>query len=491
MRLRFWIGLGAVLAVAVGSVVGAIVVHSNESSSFESTQSSEANRAAHQAESVAALSVGQLSSAVAFYQAEKSFTEHEFDVVAGSLLQPGALTATAFIQRVPHAERARFEREHGFEIVEPSPGGPYPQRAKERPVYYVLLYSKTENQVSPPPGYDIGSDPTRSSYLRRARDSGRAAATPVMPLLIGGIGLNVYRPVYRDGAPTATVAERRAALTGFAAGAFRIDDLVAAANSAVPSAVDVQVRVAGRTVAGPAGRLGDAASAPLKIADRTWLLVVSDPHKPSLGLPILMAIMGVSLAALLGALILVWSRNERMQELRRLAHQDSLTGLKNRRRFDEDFATEMARCRREKHRSALLLLDLDNFKEINDSLGHAGGDRTIEEVAGVLRARMRETDLLARLGGDEFAIVLPRCNVSEASVVAETICAAVRNHVPQEGLPPITVSIGIAIFGDTGTSLDAVRTEADSALYAAKDAGRDAVRIFNTTADVGQAPSGS
>jgi diguanylate cyclase (GGDEF)-like protein len=149
----------------------------------------------------------------------------------------------------------------------------------------------------------------------------------------------------------------------------------------------------------------------------------------------------------------------------------------------------MARCRREKHSSALLLLDLDNFKDVNDSLGHAGGDRTIEEVAGVLRSRMRETDVLARLGGDEFGIVLPRCSVAEAKVVAETIATAIRNHIPQEGLPPITASVGIAIFGDTGTSLDAVRTEADTALYAAKDAGRDAVRVFSPLAGADLAPA--
>ncbi|HEY5051954.1 MAG TPA: GGDEF domain-containing protein, partial [Solirubrobacterales bacterium] len=260
--------------------------------------------------------------------------------------------------------------------------------------------------------------------------------------------------------------------------AFRIGDLASAAISTVPATVKVQLKVDGHSVLGPQGALSDAASVPIQIADRTWLLVVSDPRKPDVSLPILMAIMGVSLAALLAALILIWSRNERMQELRRLAHQDSLTGLKNRRRFDEDFSTEMARCRREKHTSALLLLDLDNFKYVNDSLGHAGGDRTIEEVAGVLRSRIRETDVLARLGGDEFAIVLPRCDVKEAKAVAETIASAIRDHIPEEGLPPITASIGIAMFGETGTSLDAVRTEADSALYAAKDAGRDAVRVF-------------
>ena len=98
-----------------------------------------------------------------------------------------------------------------------------------------------------------------------------------------------------------------------------------------------------RAVTGPGTRR--LPPAPDQVADRTWLLVIRDPNRPDIGLPLLIAVFGVSLAALLGALVLIWSRNERMQELQRLADQDSLTGLKNRRRFEEDLHTEMARAR--------------------------------------------------------------------------------------------------------------------------------------------------
>jgi diguanylate cyclase (GGDEF)-like protein len=161
-----------------------------------------------------------------------------------------------------------------------------------------------------------------------------------------------------------------------------------------------------------------------------------------------MAVFGISLAALLAALVLVWSRNERMRELQRQASQDPLTRLKNRRRFEEDLRTELARSRRERSTGALLMLDLDNFKQVNDTLGHPVGDRVIEEIAGVLGNRMRETDVLARVGGDEFAIVLPRCDAAEAEQVGETIATAIREHVPQpDEVPSITVSVGIATFG--------------------------------------------
>lgn len=257
----------------------------------------------------------------------------------------------------------------------------------------------------------------------------------------------------------------------------------------MPDAADVQLRIDRRTVFGDRGSLNDAARAPIHIADRTWLLIVRDPNRPDIGLPILLAGVGISLAALLGALILVWSHNERMEELQRQAGQDSLTGLKNRRRFEEDLRSEMARSRREGRTGALLMLDLDNFKRVNDSLGHPAGDRLIKEIAGVLRRRARETDVLARLGGDEFAIVLPHCDAAEAQVVAEEIVAAIRNHTPQgDGVQAVTASVGIAKFGaHRRTSFELVLSEADTAMYAAKDAGRDGVRVFDPLAVRGDA----
>jgi diguanylate cyclase (GGDEF)-like protein len=103
----------------------------------------------------------------------------------------------------------------------------------------------------------------------------------------------------------------------------------------------------------------------------------------------------------------------------------------------------------------------------------------MEEIAGVLGRRARETDVLARIGGDEFAVVLPRCDAAEARSVADTITSAIREHVPQpEGVPQITASVGIALFGaGTDASLDSVLADADAAMYAAKQAGRDSVRL--------------
>jgi diguanylate cyclase (GGDEF)-like protein len=482
MRRRLWLGLAAVLLIAAGSIAAALIVHNHDEAEFHASQQEEATRAAHQAEALAGLSVGQLASAGAFFQAEGTFTRHQFEIVAGPLLDDGALSGTAFIQRLPNSQRAAFEREHGAPVFEPGPEGL--QRASVRPVYHPIVYAVSNLGAVAPVGYDLGADPERAPFLHRARDSGKAVATAPVKLLIGGTGINVYRPVFRDGAPTSTVAERRAALTGYAAGAFRVDDLAAAAVATVPAAVDVQLRVDRGHVIGTQGELDDAASAPIRIADRSWLLVVSDPRRPDVSLPLLLAIVGVALAALLGSLIFVWSRNERMQELRRQASLDPLTGLKNRRRFEEDLRVAMARGRREGTTGAVLMLDLDHFKQVNDQHGHPAGDRMIEEVAEVLRRRTRESDSLARLGGDEFAIVLPHCSPAEARTVAEAVVAAIREHRSTRAeLEPITASVGIAMFGeDPRTSPESVVSEADTAMYAAKDGGRDGVRVFDPLA---------
>lgn len=479
MRLRFWLGYAVVAAIAIGSVAIALLVRDREAENFGQIQRSEAARSARQGEAVAALSVGQLASAAAFYQAEGAFSRHEFDVMADSLLGSGALAATAFIQAVPRSARARFERSHGYPIVERTALGSF-RRAGDRPRYFPLVFAATKSPlgVQTPYGFDLGSDPARVDHLLRGRDTGRSAATRVIRLPLGGTGINVFRPVYRDGAPTATRVQRRAALIGFATGSFHIGDLAAAVTNTLPDEVDVQLVEDGRTVIGPSLSRDEGASAALRVADRTWLLVIRDPNRPGVGLPILIAVVGIALATLLAALVLVWSRNERMQELKRQASRDPLTGLKNRRRFGEDLRTELARSRREQTVGAVLMLDLDNFKQVNDTLGHPAGDRVIADLASVLSARMRVTDVVARLGGDEFAIVLPRCDLDEAEDIADAIGKAIRLHtLLGEAAPPITASIGVATFGPESGGAEEVLAAADSALYEAKRAGRDSVRV--------------
>jgi diguanylate cyclase (GGDEF)-like protein len=485
MRLRFWIGILAALVVGLGAVVGSILAYKHDEHEFHARQQEEAGRAARQAQSVGALSVGELAAAGAFIKADGNVSKHEFAIVGQSLVSENILHAAAFVDVVHLDERAAYEREQGFPIVERGPSGKL-VKAKPRAVYYPLTYTASNDQKTSGTavGFDVGTDPARSPYLMEAAENGRATATGVIPLLLGGVGINVYKAVYRDGEPTETVPERRRALIGFAAGSFLLKDLAQAAITTLPSNVTAQLDVANRTVIGPKGDLEDPAQAKIQIADRTWLLVIHDPDRPDVSIPILFGAAGLAMAAVLGSLIWVWSREERMRKLQREADEDSLSGLRTRRRFEQEVRAAMARARRDGTTGALLMLDLDRFKSVNDSHGHPAGDRLIEEVADVLRRRTREGDVLGRLGGDEFAIALPSCRPDEANVVAEAIVAAIREHEPADPeVEAVTASVGVAVFGiDHLMSYATLVSEADTAMYAAKDAGGDGFRVFHPDA---------
>jgi diguanylate cyclase (GGDEF)-like protein len=166
-------------------------------------------------------------------------------------------------------------------------------------------------------------------------------------------------------------------------------------------------------------------------------------------------------------------------ELSLLARHDSLTGLPNRRHFDEQFAMTVARQRRSKRPIALLYLDIDQFKEINDSLGHSAGDDVLREFAQRLKGTLRATDFVARIGGDEFAVLLEEVDTPEiAQLVASKLIVAMRRDITTEGNEVhVTTSIGIAFCRRVTCSQDELIKIADGALYQAKAAGRNTWRF--------------
>jgi diguanylate cyclase (GGDEF)-like protein len=159
-------------------------------------------------------------------------------------------------------------------------------------------------------------------------------------------------------------------------------------------------------------------------------------------------------------------------ELRHLADHDALTGLLNRRRFAQELARHLAHVRRYGPEGALLILDLDGFKPVNDRYGHAAGDRLLTRVAGVLRERLRATDVLARLGGDEFAILLPRVDRHGAAAVAHSLVQTVRAEALTADASSVTISIGVIAFDERAPVVpEGVLAAADIAMYDAKTAG--------------------
>jgi diguanylate cyclase (GGDEF)-like protein len=158
-----------------------------------------------------------------------------------------------------------------------------------------------------------------------------------------------------------------------------------------------------------------------------------------------------------------------LEQLERLSREDSLTGLANRRCWDETLAREFERARRQDTQLAVLLCDLDRLKEINDRFGHATGDRVLKEVADVLRERVRAGDLVARLGGDEFAVLCPDTEIAGASALGEDLRTrlSVLRH-PEALIPGVTLSIGVACREPYDLSPTELVLRADDRLYRAK-----------------------
>jgi diguanylate cyclase (GGDEF)-like protein/PAS domain S-box-containing protein len=183
----------------------------------------------------------------------------------------------------------------------------------------------------------------------------------------------------------------------------------------------------------------------------------------------------------------VWSfrdvtERERIEaRLRHLADHDPLTGLLNRRRFEEELAERVAHAARYDAGGAVLLLDIDNFKYVNDSLGHRTGDAVIRSVADLLRSQMRGTDVLARLGGDELAVLLPHADEDQARQVAQKLLDTVRRHraVFRGRWLRLTTSIGVAVITHPNPQTsEELMVEADVAVYEAKEAGRDGYSVY-------------
>ncbi len=176
----------------------------------------------------------------------------------------------------------------------------------------------------------------------------------------------------------------------------------------------------------------------------------------------------------------VTQRCEQVERFRHIASHDALTGLPNRMLFRDRLEQAIALARRGRQRLAVLFLDLDHFKHINDSLGHAAGDELLQLAAGRLRQCVRESDTVCRNGGDEFLVLLPALRAGdEAARVAGTIVEVLSDPYSVRGhdavAPP---SVGIAVYPEDGDSVDNLLTNADAALYHAKNTGRGRFQFF-------------
>jgi diguanylate cyclase (GGDEF)-like protein/PAS domain S-box-containing protein len=182
----------------------------------------------------------------------------------------------------------------------------------------------------------------------------------------------------------------------------------------------------------------------------------------------------------IGAYLDITERKRAEEQIKSLAYHDALTGLPNRRLFQDRLSVAVAQAHRSGQRLAVLYLDLDRFKPVNDSFGHSAGDRLIQDVAERLRTCLREGDTVARLGGDEFTLLLPGVSqVVDVARVAEKVLDTLRLPFQIEGREIFaTASIGISLYPEDGRDVETLIKNADAAMYRAKQQGRDNYQLY-------------
>ncbi len=198
------------------------------------------------------------------------------------------------------------------------------------------------------------------------------------------------------------------------------------------------------------------------------------------------------LIAVLGSIAL-WAWKTKRSQLRfmKLARRDSLTGIFSRQHFFEAAVASLKYCGKSSREACVIIIDLDNFKAVNDSYGHAAGDLVLKRAVSVCQSQLRSIDIFGRLGGEEFGIVLPDCTLETAMQRAEGLRAAIVSLCSGEGSIefPVSASFGVTGTKASGYNLRQLLIDADGALYQAKREGRNRVAVFQTPANVSVAAS--
>jgi diguanylate cyclase (GGDEF)-like protein len=440
------------------------------------------------------------------------------------LLENAAISTLSWVPRVLNSERAELERvavQQGvpdFHIKMMNADGklsPSPEHSEYYPVFYA-----TVPKTSPLYGLDLRSEPPTLLEMEHARDQNRLGISGLRTLITGGGnqgGFLFSLPVYKRGPLPDSIEDRRRDLAGFVHGSLVIgkmfENIITAnktpvgldslfflldANSAV---LPIYVYGSGlrSTALQPANRGSLAAGLHLSrdiTADgQPWLTMEMVPM-PNGPLAVqhdrswIVLIFGLIIT---GAVVTYIQSSRRHafrmmrvnQKISDQAQIDALTGLANRRAFMERLGAAFATCRRGAQPFAVLYFDLDHFKDVNDTLGHAAGDELLQQVASRVLGAVRGNDIVARFGGDEFAILQSDADdLAATGTLAGKIGKIVAEPYSIEGNEVhISASIGISRYTPDVVGPDAMMIQADLALYRAKADGRNCVRFHSAELD--------
>jgi diguanylate cyclase len=461
----------------------------------------------------------------AFVEASPQVTRLSFEAFAGKLLEnEGAIKNFSWVARVSRSERAHVEAEAqregipDFRIKAVAASGaiiPSPEQDE----YLPILYSTVEGKTSPIYGIDLRTEPVIQQRLDRARDLNALSAVPnfILHSVAGNVhGFLFSLPVYQRGLYHETLQDRRRNLIGFVHGAFltgRAIEHILQTTTAVRG-LDLSLFAADAGPNDPPIYVHSSRLRSVTIAPRTQAELATDRHSiatlsageaawrvvavPVPGGPLatahdrawLVLAAGLSISAIVVLYVSASIRHARRLlhangQISKLAQKDPLTGLFNRRAFNEHLAAAFAASRRGCLTFSVLYFDLDHFKDINDTLGHPAGDRLLQNVAERVRAVVRRTDVVARFGGDEFAVL--QTGVSDfgtATPLAVKLNKMLAAPFTLNGHDVrITASIGIAHYSGELAEPDAIMVRADLALYRAKEDGRNCFRFHSQELD--------
>ena len=455
-----------------------------------------------------------------FESANEEITRSEFGSFSGRLFEqhPGILRV-GWIPRINRKERAEYEAAAisdgipGYRIKSLLADGrtaTAPQSNEYLPIYF-----STEPKTSLAYGLDYSTDPARRATLERARDNDVVATLRTRFYEPKGatqpFGVVVCVPVYVKGTWRITAADRRRNLAGYVIAIFSLPQLLQSIRTTTAATPAVSINVypsdagSGANPENPSAP--DFSSAPgtprsmlasangphwsgtLRIGDASWHVRATPTEDGPLiarhDRAVFALAAGIIITAFLAVYLALASRNSRQLALanRRvleLAQTDILTGLPNRAFFLEQL--EEADSYDGGGAFSILMLDLDRFKNVNDSLGHAAGDALLRQVAVRLRSALRSTDVLARLGGDEFAIVQAACDDQRAGSL--DLAARISQLIAEPFLLPghqveVGASIGIAMAPEHGSDQEQLLKKADLALYRSKSAGRNCFTLYD------------
>jgi diguanylate cyclase (GGDEF)-like protein len=442
------------------------------------------------------------------------------------------LRNTGWARRVTREQRDAFERSvraegfPDFEIWERDSKG-HRIRAGDRAEYLPILYPDPVELTPHIMGFDISSEPIRADAVRRARNSGRPAATPPMDLITKPDGFMTFIAVYPK---VSSADDMSGGPDGFMYGVFGTGPMIEniLQSNALPSGLDIyffdpkgdpanrlvywhssQTATAPSAVPGEKALLAGAHwTGGIHVVDQEWsaIFVPSDKRVTGAGSWQSVAALGTGLTitCLIVAYLLISlkrtlrlefvtaSLHEATAELRRegekvtqLASRDSMTGLANRSTFADHLDHAFATAKRDGGHFAIICLDLDHFKDVNDTLGHPCGDRLIQITADRLKAVVRTGDVIARLGGDEFAVcVTDASDVAAVAQLASRIKGALMQKCDLDGNEVhVSASLGISVFDANAVSPEDMMMQADLALYRAKADGRNSFCFHSTELD--------